>query len=401
MLGKIKKHKFLIIIWTVALIVMVGFVLYMVNQNKSKETSPQTAVVTKTTLTQIVSASGQVASTGQTPISTQASGQVSKVYVQVGSAVKKGDKILEIEPDQTTIQNQKTTWASYLMAKNTLSQAKAKVYTLESTVLAAQQKFNQEVSDKNLSSSDLIYQQLQKTLLAAQADLSNQQSVISQAQSAVDNAYTAYQNTSSTVLAPAAGSVQDFSYEEGSYIASSGGSSGGSTSVATLKISDKLTVKINVSELDIAGVAIDQKVDLTLSALVDKTYHGKVISVASTGATDSGVTTFPVIIEITDPSSQIRVGMTVSSDITIQTKENVLAVVNQAITTDGDKHTVTVLTKDGQRKVVSVTVGLILDTQSEITSGLSEGDKVVLPTSDDTSVTSDTSEDTSMKPGKE
>lgn len=399
MLGKIKKHKFLVIIWVIALVVMMGFGWYTLTQSKSNETAPQTATVSKKTLTQVVSASGQVASSGQTSISTQASGQVTKVYVQVGSVVKKGDKIFEIEADQTTIQNQKTAWAAYLMAKNTLNQAKAKVYTLESAVLAAQQKFDQEVSDKNLTSSDTVYQQLQKALLGAQADLNNQQSSIAQAQSAVDSAYSAYQNTSTTVLAPAAGTIQDLAYEEGSYITSSGGSTGSSTSVATLKISDKLTVKINVSELDIAGVAIGQKVDLTMTALVDKTYHGRVINVASAGATDSGVTTFPVVIEITDPSPQIRVGMAVSSDITIQTKENVLAIPNQAISSDGDEHTVTVLTKDGLQKVVSVTVGLILDTESEIISGLSEGDKVILPSSNETSATSDDSNVMGMKPG--
>lgn len=384
MLEKVKKHKLIIIVWVIALITMAGFGLYIMNQNKSEKAPPQTATVTKTTLTQIVSAAGQVASSGQTSITTQASGLINKVYVQVGSAVKKGDKILEIDPDQTTIQNQKNAWTSYLTAKNNLSQAKSKVLTLEAAVITAQQKFNQEVTDKNLTSSDLAYQQLEKSLTAAQAELANQQNVISQAQSAADTAYIAYQNTSTTVLAPAAGTIQDLVYQEGAYISSgSTGSSGSGTSLATLKISDKLTATVNVSELDIAGVATDQTVNLTLTALSGKTYHGKVISIASSGSTESNITTFAVVIEITDASPEIRVGMAVSGDITVQTKENVLAVPNQAIASKGDKHTVTILTEDGQQKVVTVSVGLILDTQSEITAGLSEGDKVIMSTASD------------------
>jgi RND family efflux transporter MFP subunit len=254
-------------------------------------------------------------------------------------------------------------------------------------VLAAQQKFNLDAVDKGLASSDLLYQQLQKALLAAQAEAANQKSVIAQAKVAEGNAYSEYQNTSAIVYAPASGTVQDISYEQGAYIASSGGgTSGTGTSVAALKTTDKLTAKINVSELDIANVSVGQNVVLTLTALSGKTYHGKVVSVASSGSTDSNITTFPVVIEITDATPNIRIGMAVSGDITVQSKENVLAVSNQAITTANDKHTVVVMTKDGKQKTVTVTVGLILDTQSEITSGLTEGDKVVLASSgDDTS----------------
>jgi macrolide-specific efflux system membrane fusion protein len=383
MFEKIKKHKLLASVWLLALIAIVCFGLYMVGQDKSTETPPQTYTVTKATLTQIVSASGQVASTGQISAITQAAGKVSKVYVQVGSTIKKGDKILEIDPDAATIQNQKTAWVSYLTAKNAYNQAKAKLYTLQAAVIAAQQKFNQDAVDKGLDPSDSIYQQLHTTLLAAQAEQDNQESVISQAKAAADTAYAAYQSTSATVIAPADGTIQDLSYEQGTYVTSSSGASSGGTAVAILKITDKLTAKINVSELDVAGIATDQDVTLTLTALIGKTYHGKVISVASTGATDSNITTFPVVIEISDAAPEIRVGMAVSGDITVQTKENVLAVPNQAITTSGDKHSVTILDKDGKQKIVTVSVGLILDTQSEITAGLSEGDKVVLSTTSD------------------
>jgi RND family efflux transporter MFP subunit len=302
----------------------------------------------------------------------------------VGSTVKKGDKILEIDSDAATIQNQKTAWSSYLMAKNAHNQANTKLYTLQAAVIAAQQKFNQDAVDKGLSSSDLTYQQLYKMLLAAQAEQDNQESVISQAKAATDAAYAAYQNTLATVIAPADGIVQDLPYEQGTYITgSTSGAAGSSTSVATLKITDKLIAKINVSELDVAGIATGQDVALSLTALTGKTYHGKVISIASTGSTDSNITTFPVVIEISDAVPEIRVGMAVSGDITVQTKENVLAVPNQAITTSGDMHTITILNKDGKQKIVTVSVGLILDTQSEITAGLSEGDKVVLSTTSD------------------
>lgn len=379
MLGIIKKHKGAFALWVLAILIAGGFGIYTWLQSNSQQQGPQATTVTKTTLTQIINASGQIDSSGQTQVTTSAGGTVKEVYVKVGDTVKKGDKILEITPDLTTVASQQSAWTSYLSAKNTLSQAQAKLHSLEAAKIAAEQKFNQEAVDKGLSSEDAMYKQLKSAMLAAQAEYANQNGVIAQAKSAVTSAYTAYQKTSSVVLAPADGKVQDILYEKGALVASSSSSTGGAggTAVGMLKISERLTASVKVSELDIANIKNGQDVALTLTALTGKTYHGKVISISSAGTTESNITTFEVIVEITDGDPSIRVGMAVSSDITTQVKENVLALVNQAIATVGDKHTVTVL-KDGKQQTVEVTVGLVLDTQSEIVSGLAEGDKVVM-----------------------
>lgn len=395
-----RHHRFLIGIWAIAFIVIGVFGVFMWRQSSSKDEAPQTTTVTKTTLQQIVSASGQVTSSSQVSVTTNAGGKVKKRYASVGSSVKKGDKILEIEADATTIQNQKDAWAAYLTAKNNLNQAKAKLYTLAAAKAAAEQKFNQEAVDKGLGTTDPQYIQLQNTLLAAQAEYNNQQSVIDQATAAADNAYLAYQQTSATVTAPTDGVIQDVAYEEGDYITAASGATGstGGSSVATLKTSSRLTAKLNVSELDITGVTVGQEVILTLTALEDKTFHGKILSVASSGDTESNVTTFPVIIEITDASPDIRVGMAISGDITVQIKENVLALPNQAITSVGDTHTVKILS-NGQERTVDISVGLVLDTQSEITAGLNEGDIVVVPSTSSTTSSDDESVEPRMPGG--
>lgn len=391
----IKKYRATIILWVLMLITGAfagGY--FWLQSRESNETPPQTATATKSTLTQIVSASGQIDSSGQLAVATQATGKISKVYVEVGSSVKKGDKIVEIDPDLASQQNQKSAWATYLNAKNTLSQANAKLYTLEAAKIAAEKKFNDEAVAKNLDQNDATYKQLYAAKLAAETEYNNQSGVITQAKASVDSAYSAYQKTSSTVTAPADGVIQDISYREGTYLSASAtsgdtGSSGANTSLATIKISDKLTATLNVSELDIANVKTGQDVALTLTALAGKTYHGKVINIGATGTTSSGITTFTVTIEIADGVAEMRTGMAISGDITTQVKEDVLAVPNQAITASGQNYTVKVL-KNGQEQTAAVTVGLILDTQTEITSGLSEGDMVILPTSSaDTTATGD------------
>jgi macrolide-specific efflux system membrane fusion protein len=386
----IKRHKLTFMLWTLVVVLCSSVGVYTWLHSKAKVAPPQTAVVTKATLTQIISASGQITASGQVQITTQATGKVSKLYIHVGQTVKKGDKILEIEPDLATLQAQQSAWSNYLQAKNGLNQANAQLYVLAAAKAGAEQKFNDDAVANNKASTDPMYIQEKNALLAAEADYDNQSGVILQAKAEVDSAYATYSKTSSTVTAPADGVIQDISYEEGTYIAaatSSSTSNATSSSLATLKIANKLTTALNVSELDIAGIQNGQDVALTLTALAGKTYHGKVISVGATGTTDSGITTYPVNVEITDGVAGMLTGMAVSGDITTQIKKDVLSLPNATIKASGQNYTAIRL-KNGQQQTVTITVGLVLDTQTEITSGLSEGDEVVVPTASSTSSSS-------------
>jgi macrolide-specific efflux system membrane fusion protein len=390
----IKKHKLTIVLWAVVIIVGISFAAYEWFP-RSKSTPPQTVKVARTTLTQTVSASGQVTSSKQLPVTTQATGKISKIYVTSGQSVKKGDLILEIDPDQATIQSEKSAWSSYLAAKNSLSQAKAQLYTLESAKVAAEQAFSNGAVASNKPSNDPIYIEQNDAKLAAESAFNNQQSVITQLQTAADSAYLSYQKTLPKAVAAADGKIQDISYSEGMFIASATSSSSttsstNGTTVATLKIDGKLTATLNISELDISGVQNGQDVSATLTAIANKTYSGKIINVGATGTTASGVTTYQVTIEITDGTPDIFAGMAISGDVTIQVKKGVLGLSNQAIKTVGSQHLVTVLS-NGQQKTVSVGVGLVLDTQTEITSGLSEGEEAIIQTSQSSSSSSSTS----------
>src|SRR5262249_1391285 len=126
-----KKHKWLIILWSLAILTIAGFGWYQWAAHKDTSTvTPQTTTVSKKTLTQIVSAAGKVSAANQTAITTQATGRISRVYHKVGDAVKKGDALFEIEPDLVTTQNEENAWAAYLTAKTAVDKAVADSYTL-------------------------------------------------------------------------------------------------------------------------------------------------------------------------------------------------------------------------------------------------------------------------------
>ena len=136
------------------------------------------------------------------------------------------------------------------------------------------------------------------------------------------------------------------------------------------------TVSINLSEIDIPKVKIGDNATVILDALTDKTFTGKVISIDTVGTVSSGVTTYPVIIQLDLESNSILPNMAATANIITATKDNVLLVPASSIQSQNEEIFVRVM-KNNKPKEVAVETGLSSDTQTEITSGLSEGDIVV------------------------
>jgi len=103
----------------------------------------QTAQAEKGTLITSVSASGTVSRGSSASMITQATGIVKEVYVSDGDIVTAGQKIAEITLDTVSKQKQAAAWANYLSAKNNLESAKTTIYTLQSAMFEANQKFYQ------------------------------------------------------------------------------------------------------------------------------------------------------------------------------------------------------------------------------------------------------------------
>ncbi len=88
---------------------------------------------------------------------------------------------------------------------------------------------------------------------------------------------------------------------------------------------------------------------------------------------------YPVQVSLDTAPPDVGVGNTANLAITTGTATDVLLAPTSAITTIGNRHSVTVR-RDGQDTVVPITIGLQGDTTTQITSGVQEGDTLVLPT---------------------
>ena len=124
-------------------------------------------------------------------------------------------------------------------------------------------------------------------------------------------------------------------------------------------------------------VKIGQEVKVTIDAISDTEKEpiiGTVSEIALEGTSMNSVTTYPVTISL-EGNDSIKMGMNCSAEIIIESKENILTIPVEAVTTREDKYFVTL--EDGTEKEVET--GIYDEDNIEIVSGLEEGQSVILP----------------------
>lgn len=152
---------------------------------------------------------------------------------------------------------------------------------------------------------------------------------------------------------------------------------------------------ISLNEVDIARVKAAQKVTLTFDAIDGLTISGQVVEVDLVGTVTQGVVNYNVKVAFDTEDSRVKAGMSVNAAIITDVTQDVLAIPNGAVKTQGNTHYVemfpTPITSSGAESAQGVTsatlpvqqvveIGTSNDTQTEITSGLKEGDQIVVRT---------------------
>ncbi len=154
--------------------------------------------------------------------------------------------------------------------------------------------------------------------------------------------------------------------------------------------------EISLNEIDLVKVKTGQMVMLTLDAVPDKKYRGRVVEIDPIGSVDQGVVNYKVKIIFENPSPEIKDGMSVDAEIITERKENVLLVPNQAIKNLRNQNYVEMVLDDinfpqnrnqliinyqpkTERRFIKT--GLANDEFTEVVSGLKENDIIILRSS--------------------
>lgn len=190
---------------------------------------------------------------------------------------------------------------------------------------------------------------------------------IAQAQQEWDVAQGAYQKI--PLLSPIEGEVTLRAVEPGQSV---------NANEVILGISDRLVIKCQVDETDIGKIKTGMHGMINLDAYPEERLFGKVTKIAHESVVTSNVTTYQVTVELVRSSELLKSGMTANVEFIIaQVKDALLLPVNAVANIAGKKYAF-VMSEGKEPERREVETGAQNEQSVEITSGLNEGDKVII-----------------------
>jgi membrane fusion protein, heavy metal efflux system len=312
----------------------------------------QIVTATKQTFPVVLRLSGSVAYNAfkTTPVITQVSGPVTQVLVYPGQKVRAGQPMLYVSsPDYAQLRS------SYLKARD--------VYTLAQTNLERDQDL---YAHHAVAQVDLL--QAQSTRNQAMADLQASEQAL-QVIGVTDPSHLADAPASSRipVLAPIAGEVVERLVQPGQVI------QGGATQVFTISDVGTVWVLVNVYQKDLSSIRMGDQVTVETNAF-PTTFHGRISYIAP--ALDPDTRTLKVRIVTNNPHGMLKKDMYVTALVQSGMTKALTIPDDSVLRNDVNEPFVYVLSGTHQFSQRVVTIGQSENGQTQILSGLNEGEKV-------------------------
>ena len=144
--------------------------------------------------------------------------------------------------------------------------------------------------------------------------------------------------------------------------------------IMTIANLDDVQISIQVSKGDLPKISVGEKVDITING---KSYNGEISKISGTATKNAnGVAVVDTIIKITNPDSDIILGVEANNKIHAQKADETIVLPYELIQTDATGDYVYVL-DNGLVTRRDVTIGISNSTDAQVTEGLSVGDKVI------------------------
>jgi HlyD family secretion protein len=362
-----------------AAVVLLGLVAGGIIWSRSGAVTVQTTKVVREDLAAVVTASGEIKppTANLANVNANSIGKITDIYVKEGETVKKGQLLLKTEAVQATanIDAQKAALvtakadvegsvAAVESAAASLKSAQADLQTAQANLARAQGDFER---GKDLLRDKLIAQQTFDQRLndfkVAQANLDSAQARVVQAKAQLqqatfnrDMAHARVAQNEATLVglvdarektiytAPLDGVVTSLPVHVGENVVP-----GIQNTVGSLlyQVSDLtvITAEVKVDETDIVNVRLGQLAEVTIDAIPNKTFKGKVTeigqsAVGRTSGTASGTSSltteeakdFKVVVTLNDPPPGMRPGLSATAKVTTATRQNALTIPIQALT---------------------------------------------------------------------
>ncbi len=365
----------------IAIIVAGGLFLFGRGGTKEK-IQLETAQVSRSSITNTVTATGTVEPVTEVEVGTQVSGIIDKLYADYNDVVKAGQLIAEM--DRVNL-------------KAELASAQAQL---------ASSKTEYEYQQKNYARSKVLYEKK----LISDTDYETATYQYEKAKAAYDQSQASMVKVNrnleyATITSPIDGVVINRAVEEGQTVAAGFETPTLFTIAADLT---KMQVIADVDEADIGMVADGQRVSFTVDAYPDDVFEGVVKQIrlgessesSSSASTSSSstVVTYEVVVTADNPDLKLKPRLTANITIYTMERDQVLTIPNKALRFIPDPmmlegtgisvNNPTATAETGQRLVwvkkgnellpKSVTVGSNNNTETEVVAGLNEGEEIAV-----------------------
>ncbi|EAH5325445.1 efflux RND transporter periplasmic adaptor subunit [Campylobacter jejuni] len=369
------KKKIVLII----LIAILGSVeAYFIFFNNDEKISYLTQKIQKKDISQTIEAVGKVYAKDQVDVGAQVSGQIIKLYVDVGTHVKQGDLIAQIDKDKQ--QNDLD------ITKAQLESAKANLESKKVALEIASKQYQREQKLYAAKASSLENLETQKnnyyTLKANVAELNAQvvQLEITLKNAQKDLGYT-------TITAPMDGVVINVAVDEGQTV----NANQNTPTIVRIANLDEMEVRMEIAEADVSKIKVGTELDFSLLNDPQKTYHAKIASIdpadtevsdSSTSSSSSNAIYYYAKFYVANKDDFLRIGMSIQNEIVVASAKAVLAVPTYAIKSDPKGYYVEIL--ENQKAVKKyVKLGIKDSINTQILEGVNENEELIVSSSAD------------------
>lgn len=373
------KRKTKIIIGVIVLLLAAVGGMAGYRYSKKGIVEVQTGRVAKQDLTALVTASGEIKPRNYINIGTNAMSpsRITEILVTEGQSVRKGQVLARLESVQPE--------AEVAAQKATVSTSEAESSATEASLRAADEAIRTAEASLNRAKADLErgrifferaeklwaeklisrqeydqrateYKAYQAAITEAEARISQSKAQRSQvvsnvtasqrrvvlAQANLKRAADVLQRT--YAISPIDGVVTNLPVRVGETVVP-GIQNSSASLIMTIADMSLITAEVKVDETDIVNVKLDQLADVTIDAIPNKTFKGKVIEIGNTAilrstglaASQSAISSqeakdFKVVVALVDPPSEIRPGLSCTAKVTTATRQGVLTIPIQALT---------------------------------------------------------------------
>lgn len=375
-----RRKKPLLIAAVIFIIVVIVFFNMLAQREKAIKVTVEK--VKRVNLTSIISASGEVKPKKNVNISAHIPGRIEGIGVVEGQRVKTKDFLLKLESTQYEADADRD--------RARIQSLKADLIRTNA-VLKRDEKYHERqkklYAEKLISSEQLESSQAQHEISQAYHDAILFQ--IKQAEASLASTLDSLQKT--VFYSPIDGIITSLRVEEGE-IALVGTMNNPGTVLLTIADLSVMEVEVEVDETDVVGVELNQEAEIRVDAFPDTTIKGRVTEIGSSAlqkvSASQDSKDFKVVITLENPPTNLKPGLSASTDIITARKQSVLAIPISALVIkeqeegsdqrhETDQEGVYIV-KNDRVTFQPVQKGILGELKIEIVSGLEEEQEIVV-----------------------